>query len=193
MSQNKIWQAGIFFSCNTANPVNIPDKTLVSIGMMEIPMSLAGLMCHWGRLHEACLHRYRLSMTQMVMAGYVDAVLIQESGEMIIPQDILCHTMADLENSPDLSFRVPYSPWILSIAWMRMRENNNLSPSQTKNKKQFDIKKLSLNHTSFYFIPLKLFLTLLKIYFLIIKQFLFILLFLKNHYIKSPFFFSPKI
>ena len=45
----------------------------------------------------------RLSVADVVMSYNQDIVLVEIPGEGAVPFDILCHTMRDLQDGPDLS------------------------------------------------------------------------------------------
>ena len=61
--------------------------------------------------------RQRLPVTQMVVSGHNDALLVQRPGKAVVPGDMLGHAVTDLQYSADgHALRLPQHPVELGLA-----------------------------------------------------------------------------
>ena len=68
-------------------------------------------------IHRRSALRQRLPVTQMVVSGHNDALLVQRPGKAVVPGDMLGHAVTDLQYSADgHALRLPQHPVELGLA-----------------------------------------------------------------------------
>ena len=94
VSEQKIWDIRIFLLRQAPKRVDVGEQTFVAVRMLEIAVLF--------------VFRHRFAVSEMIVSDDVDACRVHRRREAVVAQNMLRHSVADLQNGADFSVGDPF-------------------------------------------------------------------------------------